>query len=44
MKIRMQRSIKLAELSLLEDYARQMGQIIGPKTRGPKPKSKTVRH
>lgn len=38
------RSQKLAELTLLENLARQRGQITGPKTRGRKPKSKTIGH
>lgn len=41
-KQRQLRSEKLAELSYLENVARQRGQITGPKTRGRK--SKTVSH
>jgi hypothetical protein len=43
-KKRLVRSEKLAELSFLENIARQRGQITGPKTRGRKSKLKTVGH
>jgi hypothetical protein len=43
-KKRQLRSEKLAELSFLENIARQRGQITGPKTRGRKSKLKTVGH
>ena len=38
--IRLERSVKLAEIQMLDQLGRNLGFIVGPKTRGPKCKNR----